>query len=77
MKELKEEKHRSQKLFEQMSEIRSMVSDLSALTKKNSGKKYILLLQTVWIQHQIQAVLIQSLRKHVKINPAHLGMLKL
>ena len=40
VKELKEEKHQSQKLFEQMSEIRSKVSDLSALTKMNSAKKY-------------------------------------
>ena len=40
VKELKEEKYQSQKLSDQMTELRSMVSELSALTKKNSSKKY-------------------------------------
>ena len=40
VKELKEEKYQSQKLSDQMTELRSMVSELSALTKKNFRKKY-------------------------------------
>ena len=75
VKEL-QEKHQNQKLSEQMSEIRSMASELSALTKKNSGKKYPAFTNDL-DPDQIQTVLIQSLRKHLKVNPAHLGMLKL
>jgi len=42
VKQMREEKHQNQVLSEQMTEIRSMVSELSALTKKKNSAKLLL-----------------------------------